>query len=169
VAARVAFMPTQALAEKSLDSFAAMTDQLAGQRQSLSPHALIGPIEAHRDAASALFRAATDERAKHRAGALLAETSIVASRVWSAIGDRPMALTHSAFARKLAEMSVAGSEFRPRITNANDGSSVKFVGRNSLVFHPGPVNKTIFSCFAEPVLASVFLFHVNVLDWGKRI
>lgn len=99
----VVLMPTQALAEKSLDSFATMTDQLAGQRQSLSPHALIGPIEAHRDAASALFRTATDERATRRAGALLAETSIVASRVWSAIGDRPMALTHCAFARKLAD------------------------------------------------------------------
>ena len=52
---------------------------------------------------AALFRAATDDRSKQRAGALLGETSIVASRVWSAIGDKSMALTHCAFARKLAD------------------------------------------------------------------
>ncbi|MFC8044524.1 hypothetical protein, partial [Nocardia sp. NPDC057353] len=95
--------PGEPQAEKSLDSFAAITDLLAGQRQSIAPHALIGPIEAHRDAVSALFRAATDERTKRHAGALLGETSIVASRVWSAIGDRSMALTHCAFARKLSD------------------------------------------------------------------
>ncbi|WP_328439683.1 hypothetical protein [Nocardia puris] len=87
----------------SLGSFAAMTDLLAGQRQSLAPDALIGPVEAHRDAVASLFRAATDGVIKRRAGALLGETSVVASRVWSAIGDRSMALTHAAFARKLAD------------------------------------------------------------------
>ncbi|MGW4368117.1 hypothetical protein ACWEKT_20985 [Nocardia takedensis] len=91
------------LTTESLDSFAAMTNLLAGQRQSVAPDALIGPIEAHRDAVAALFRCASDERAKQRAGALLGETSIVASRVWSAIGDRSMALTHCAFARQLAD------------------------------------------------------------------
>ncbi|MEV0542808.1 helix-turn-helix transcriptional regulator [Nocardia salmonicida] len=96
-------MRSHAVSERSISSFAAVTDLLAGQRQSIAPDALIGPIEAHRDAVAALFRAATDDRSKQRAGALLGETSVVASRVWSAIGDRSMALTHCAFARKLAD------------------------------------------------------------------
>ncbi|MGY1982918.1 hypothetical protein [Nocardia gipuzkoensis] len=90
-------------APSSLSSFTTVTDLLAGQRQSLAPDALIGPIEAHRDAVASLFRVATDDVIKRRAGALLGETSVVASRVWSAIGDRSMALTHAAFARKLAD------------------------------------------------------------------
>ncbi|MEV0354807.1 hypothetical protein AB0H71_01960 [Nocardia sp. NPDC050697] len=89
--------------DRSLESFAAITYLLVSRRQSIAPDALIGPIEAHRDAVAALFHAATDARAKQRAGALLCETSVVASRVWSAIGDRSMALTHCAFARKLAD------------------------------------------------------------------
>ncbi|WP_157225145.1 XRE family transcriptional regulator [Nocardia thailandica] len=97
-----ALMRTRA-APGSLRSFATVTDLLAGQRQSLAPDALIGPIEAHRDAIASLFRAASDDVIKRRAGALLGETSVVASRVWSAIGDRSMALTHAAFARKLAD------------------------------------------------------------------
>lgn len=96
-------MRSLAASEGSLGSFAAVTDLLAGQRQSIAPDALIGPIEAHRDAVASFFRAAADDRIKLRAGALLGETSVVASRVWSAIGDRPMALTHCAFARKLAD------------------------------------------------------------------
>ncbi|WP_067790858.1 hypothetical protein [Nocardia amikacinitolerans] len=96
-------MRSRAASERSLGSFAAVTDLLAGQRQSIAPDALIGPIEAHRDAVAALFRAATDDRIKQQAGALLGMTSVVASRVWSAIGDRSMALTHCAFARKLAD------------------------------------------------------------------
>lgn len=94
---------SRAASERCLGDFASVTDLLAGQRQSIAPDALIGPIEAHRDAVAALFRAATDDRIKQQAGALLGETSVVASRVWSAIGDRPMALTHCAFARKLAD------------------------------------------------------------------
>ncbi|MGW4369285.1 hypothetical protein ACWEKT_26935 [Nocardia takedensis] len=96
-------MRSQPTTERTLDSFSAITNLLAGQRQSIAPDALIGPIEAHRDAVAALFRCASDERAKQQAGALLGETSIVASRVWSAIGDRSMALTHCAFARQLAD------------------------------------------------------------------
>lgn len=96
-------MRSRAASEGSLGSYAAVTDLLAGQRQSIAPDALIGPIEAHRDAIASLFRSATNDRIKKRAGALLCETSVVASRVWSAIGDRPMALTHCAFARKLAD------------------------------------------------------------------
>lgn len=96
-------MRSRAASEGSVGSYAAVTDLLAGQRQSIAPDALIGPTEAHRDAVASLFRAATDDRIKKRAGALLCETSVVASRVWSAIGDRPMAITHCAFARKLAD------------------------------------------------------------------
>ncbi|MFD3458519.1 helix-turn-helix transcriptional regulator [Nocardia fluminea] len=96
-------MRSRAVSESSIGSFAVLTDLLAGQRQSVAPDALIGPVEAHRDAVAALFRAATDDRSKLRAGALLGETSVVASRVWSAIGDKSMALTHCAFARKLAD------------------------------------------------------------------
>ncbi|WP_181699009.1 hypothetical protein [Nocardia sp. GTS18] len=94
---------SRAASERSLGSFAAITSLLAGQRQSIAPDALIGPIEAHRDAIAALFRTATDERVRQHAGALLGEASVVASRVWSAIGERPMAHTHCAFARKLAD------------------------------------------------------------------
>ncbi|MFF2085417.1 hypothetical protein ACFVVM_16710 [Nocardia sp. NPDC058176] len=96
-------MRSRAAAERSLQSFVAVTNLLAGQRQSIAPDALIGPVEAHRDAVASLYRAATDDRIKRQAGALLGETSVVASRVWSAIGNRPMALTHCAFARKLAD------------------------------------------------------------------
>lgn len=94
---------SRSAAEKSLGSYAAVTHLLAGQRQSIAPDGLIGPIEAHRDAVAALFRAATDDHIKQQLGALLGETSIVASRVWSALGDRSMALTHCTFARKLAD------------------------------------------------------------------
>ncbi|MET7769525.1 helix-turn-helix transcriptional regulator [Nocardia sp. NPDC005366] len=97
------FLRSRSVSEATIDSFTAVTNLLAGQRQSIAPDALIGPIEAHRDAVATLFRAATNERVKQQVGALLGETSVVASRVWSAVGDRSMALTHCAFARKLAD------------------------------------------------------------------
>ncbi|WP_162958245.1 hypothetical protein [Nocardia yunnanensis] len=44
-----------------------------------------------------------DRGVARRLGALLGETSIVASRLWSAVGDRPMALANCVYARRLAD------------------------------------------------------------------
>jgi hypothetical protein len=51
-------------------------------------------------------------------------------------------------------MGIAGSEFRPGITNANDGFASKLVIRDALVFHPGTVNEAIFPFFPKPALAT---------------
>ncbi|WP_084533368.1 helix-turn-helix domain-containing protein [Nocardia fusca] len=98
-----AYLRSQRMSEHAITSLVEVTRMLAGQRQSVAPGALLGPIEAHRDTVSALFRNTSDSRLKERLGSLLGETSIVASRVWSAVGDRAMALSHCAFARKLAD------------------------------------------------------------------
>ncbi|MFE3100529.1 helix-turn-helix domain-containing protein [Nocardia tengchongensis] len=101
--------PVEALArsrrisDSTITSFTAVTRLLASQRQSIAPEALVGLIAAHRDSVAELFRAAQNDRAKARLGALLGETSIVASRLWSAVGDRPMALANCVYARRLAD------------------------------------------------------------------
>ncbi|WP_433599520.1 helix-turn-helix domain-containing protein [Nocardia sp. CA-135953] len=91
------------VSERTLTSFAAVTRLLAGQRQSIAPDALLTLISAHRNSVTALFRSAADERVKNQIGFLLGETSIVASRLWSATGDRSMALASCAFAKRLAD------------------------------------------------------------------
>jgi hypothetical protein len=85
------------------NSFSTMTSMLAQQRQAVSPSALLGMVEAHRDCLSTLFRKA--ERAPVRAdiGAMLAEASIVASRLWSAQGNRALAVAHCAYVRQLGD------------------------------------------------------------------
>jgi hypothetical protein len=50
-----------------------------------------------------LFRKAQSDPLREHIGALLAEASIVASRLWSAQGNRSLALAHCAHARKLAD------------------------------------------------------------------
>ncbi|MFI5714533.1 helix-turn-helix domain-containing protein [Nocardia sp. NPDC051750] len=98
-----AYLRSQRISEHAMTSLTEVTRLLAGQRQNVAPGALLGPIEAHRDTISALFRNAADSPMKGQLGSLLGETSIVASRIWSAVGDRAMALSHCAFARKLAD------------------------------------------------------------------
>jgi tetratricopeptide (TPR) repeat protein len=50
-----------------------------------------------------LFRKAASDPVRGDIGALLGETSIVASRLWSAVGNRSMAIANCAFARQLAD------------------------------------------------------------------
>ncbi|WP_433567307.1 helix-turn-helix domain-containing protein [Nocardia sp. CA-151230] len=91
------------ISNRTITSFTAVTRLLASQRQSIAPDALVGLIAAHRDSVAELFRAADEDHVKERLGALLGETSIVASRLWSAVGDRPMALANCVYARRLAD------------------------------------------------------------------
>src|SRR5262249_1570846 len=76
---------------------------LASQRQAIEPDALLNLVSAHRDAVASLFRRATSNGLRDRLGWLLGETSVVASRVWGAIGNRSMALANCAFVRKLGD------------------------------------------------------------------
>ena len=85
------------------NSFSTLTSMLAQQRQAVSPDALLGLIEAHRDCLSTLFRRAGRAAIRSDIGAMLAEASIVASRLWSARGNRSMALAHCAYARQLGD------------------------------------------------------------------
>ncbi|MCM6774459.1 helix-turn-helix transcriptional regulator [Nocardia sp. CDC159] len=88
---------------RALHSYAAVTRLLAEHRQSFAPDALLNLIAVQRDSVAALFRAVTAAKAKRELGALLVETSIVASRLWSAMGNRNMALVNCASARHLAD------------------------------------------------------------------
>ncbi|MEC3919299.1 helix-turn-helix transcriptional regulator [Nocardia sp. CDC160] len=91
------------ITDQTITGFTDVTRLLASQRQSIAPDALVSVLSAHRDTVATLFRAAQDDRVKRRLGLVLGETSIVESRLWSALGDRPMALANCAFARKLAD------------------------------------------------------------------
>lgn len=84
-------------------SFATVTRLLASQRQAVAPEALLSLVEAHRDSLAMLFRKAASDPVRGDIGALLGETSIVASRLWSAMGNRPLAIANCAFARQLAD------------------------------------------------------------------
>ncbi len=84
-------------------SFATVTRLLASQRQAVAPGVLLSLVEAHRDSLAMLFRKAGSDPARCDIGALLGETSIVASRLWSAVGNRSLAIAHCAFARQLAD------------------------------------------------------------------
>lgn len=89
----------------TVDSYAAVTRLLASQRQTIEPGTLMNLVTAQRQAIAGLFERATSDSQKNQYGCLLGEISLVASRVFSALGDRAMALTHSAFARKLGDDS----------------------------------------------------------------
>ena len=84
-------------------SFVAVTRLLASQRQAIAPDALLSLVEAHRDSLAMLFRKAASDPVRGDIGALLGETSIVASRLWSAVGNRSLAIANCAFARQLAD------------------------------------------------------------------
>ncbi|MEV4691330.1 helix-turn-helix transcriptional regulator [Micromonospora echinospora] len=85
------------------NSFSTLTSMLAQQRQAVSPDALLGLIEAHRDCLSTLYGKAGRAPIRTDIGAMLAEASIVASRLWSAQGNRTLALAHCAYARQLGD------------------------------------------------------------------
>ncbi|MER7416719.1 helix-turn-helix transcriptional regulator [Micromonospora peucetia] len=85
------------------NSFSTLTSMLAQQRQAVSPDALLGLIEAHRDCLSTLYRKAGRAPIRADIGAMLAEASIVASRLWSAQGNRALALAHCTYARQLGD------------------------------------------------------------------
>ncbi|MBM0274816.1 helix-turn-helix domain-containing protein [Micromonospora tarensis] len=85
------------------NSFSILTSMLAQQRQAVSPDALLGLIEAHRECLSTLYRKAGRAPIRADIGAMLAEASVVASRLWSAQGNRALALAHCAYARQLGD------------------------------------------------------------------
>jgi len=84
-------------------SFVTVTRLLASQRQAVAPDALLSLVEAHRDSLVMLFRKAGSDPVRGDIGALLGETSIVASRLWSAMGNRSLAIANCAFARQLGD------------------------------------------------------------------
>ena len=85
------------------NSFLTVTRLLASQRQAVAPAALLSLVEAHRDCLAMLFRQAEHDPLRSHIGAMVAEASIVASRLWSAQGNRPMALAHCVRARQLGD------------------------------------------------------------------
>ena len=87
-----------------LDGFLSLTRLLASQRQSVAPNVLLSLVEAHRDCLAVLFRKAGSDPVRSDIGTVLGEASIVASRLWSAQGNRTMAIAHCAYARRLADM-----------------------------------------------------------------
>lgn len=84
-------------------SFLTVTQLLASQRQSISPEVLLSLVEAHRDCLDRLFRKANSDPLRSEIARLLGETSIVASRLWSAKGNRAMAIANCSYARQLAD------------------------------------------------------------------
>ena len=89
--------------DHSRSSFVTVTQLLASQRQAVAPDALLSLVEAHRDSLAMLFQKAGSDPVRGDIGALLGEASIVASRLWSAKGNRSLAVAHCAFARQLAD------------------------------------------------------------------
>lgn len=84
-------------------SYAAMTRLLASQRQIIAPEVLLDLVETHRDSLIALFKGTPAEQARLDIGNLIGETSVVASRLWSAKGNRALAIANCAFTRQLAD------------------------------------------------------------------
>ncbi|MFT6302844.1 MAG: hypothetical protein ACJAY2_002029 [Pseudomonadales bacterium] len=54
------------------------------------------------------------------------------------------------------KVSVAGCQFRPGIAVTNDRPSIKHVMRQTLIFHPASVGKTVFVLTTKPFCASQF-------------
>ncbi|AEV84383.1 hypothetical protein ACWT_3360 [Actinoplanes sp. SE50] len=102
------------------NSFSLVTSMLAQQRQSVEPIALLRLVEAHRECLSTLFRNAGTDPVRKTIGHMLGEASIVASRLWSAHGNRNMALAHCAYAKQLAE----------RIDDVALGATARIFGSN---------------------------------------
>jgi hypothetical protein len=90
-------------ADGDWNSFSVVTSMLAQQRQAVPPATLLSLVEAHRECLLTLFRKAENDPIGVDIGVMLGEASIVASRLWSAQGNRSMALAHCAHARRLAD------------------------------------------------------------------
>jgi hypothetical protein len=114
------------------NSFLTVTRLLASQRQAVAPAALLSLVEAHRDCLAVLFRQAEHDPLRSHIGAMVAEASIVASRLWSAQGNRPMALAHCARARQLGDdLGNRGLSATARIFESNLRSdAATLIGRS---------------------------------------
>jgi hypothetical protein len=77
-----------------------------------------------------------------------------------------LALIDSASSRKCA---LQGVKFRPRVADTDYWLIAKFIVRNSLILHPGAIDKTIFACFAKPALTAEFLFHETIIRFIKMV
>ena len=53
--------------------------------------------------------------------------------------------------RQLAEMGVAGCQFRPGVANADNRLAFEFVIRNALILHPATVHETVFVLGTKPL------------------
>jgi hypothetical protein len=53
-----------------------------------------------------------------------------------------------------SKMSIAWSEFAEGVANADNRSAIKHIGGHPLVFHPAPVDNTVFVLAAKPIKAS---------------
>ncbi|GAA0937854.1 helix-turn-helix domain-containing protein [Virgisporangium aurantiacum] len=84
-------------------SFLTVTRLLASQRQAIAPEVLLSLVEAHRACLARLLSKANSDPLRFEIALLLGETSIVASRLWSAKGNRSMAVASCAYARQLAD------------------------------------------------------------------
>lgn len=84
-------------------AFLTLTKLLASQRQAVAPDVLLSLVEAHRECLAMLFRKASSDPLRVEIGILLGETSIVASRLCSAKGNRALAVAHCAYARRMAD------------------------------------------------------------------
>jgi transcriptional regulator with XRE-family HTH domain len=85
-------------------SFLTVTQLLASQRQAVAPQALIALVDAHRATLTMIFdKTGKNDPVRADVGALIGETSIVASRLYSAIGRRAQAIAYCVHARHLAD------------------------------------------------------------------
>jgi hypothetical protein len=91
------------------DSFVTVTQILASQRQAMAPAALLSLVDAHRASLTALFERAGTDPVRTDIGVMLGETSIVASRLWSALGNRGLATAYCAHTRQIADRLADGS------------------------------------------------------------
>ena len=109
-----------------IDGLRSITRILADQRQVMAPDALLVPLLAHRDLLTTLFRGATAVSLRRDLGNVLGETAVVASRLFSAAGDRGQALAHCALARDLAtklDDPALGATVRIFESNLHSGAS----------------------------------------------
>jgi hypothetical protein len=47
-------------------------------------------------------------------------------------------------------MRIAGRQFRPGVANTDDRFALKFAVRQALIFHPGPVDESVFALPPKP-------------------
>ena len=85
-------------------SFLTLTQLLASQRQAVAPLALLALVDAHRNTLTTIFNKINQvDPVRSDIAAIIGETSIVASRLYSALGKRAQAIAYCAHARQLAD------------------------------------------------------------------